>query len=91
MDRAVGEAILQAASSQRLFWVSPLAGHRAVIADVGKGVGTAGGIIKRASHQSRESVDGTEGQLAEMRRRYSAIVLVIGKVDLRGAPSMANE
>src|ERR1700691_6224197 len=45
MDRAIGEAILQGVVPTAVLGVAAT-GHRAVIPDVGKGIGAAGGIVK---------------------------------------------
>src|ERR1035438_3682254 len=75
MDRAIGEAILQGVVPTAVLGVAA-AGHRAVIPDVRKGIGAAGRIV--SEHRiGAESAPTTEGQRAEMRGRYTAIVFVI--------------
>src|SRR5271166_5749473 len=75
MDRANGEAILHGAIPTAVFGVAA-ACHRAVVPDVRKGIAAAGRIV--TEHRiSAERALTTEGQRAEMRRRYSAIDFVI--------------
>src|ERR1700676_4209201 len=60
MDGAIGEAILQGVVPTAVLGVAA-AGHRAVIADVGKGIGAAGRIVKE--HRiGAESALTAEGQ-----------------------------
>src|SRR5271163_3028745 len=75
MDRAVGEAILQGVIPTAIFGVAA-SGHRAVVSDVGKGVGTAGRIV--LDHRiGAERTLTSEGQRAEKFGRYTAIVFVV--------------
>ena len=75
MDRAIGEAILHGVVPTGVVGVAA-AGHRAVISDVRKGIAAAGRIVKE-HHIGTESALTTEGQRAELRGRYAAIVFVI--------------
>jgi hypothetical protein len=64
MDRTIGEAIFEGLVPTGVLGVAA-AGHRAVIADVRKGVGAAGRIV--SEHRiGAESALTTEGQRAEM-------------------------
>src|SRR6202167_2570824 len=75
MDRAIGEAILQGVVPTGVLGVAA-AGHGAVVADVGKGIGAAGRIVKEHGIGA-ESALTAESQRAEVRGRYSAVVFVI--------------
>jgi hypothetical protein len=75
MDRAIGEAILQGVVPAAVLGVAA-AGHRAVIPDVGKGIGAAGRIVKEHRIGAERALT-TEGQRAEMRGRYTSIDFVI--------------
>src|SRR5580698_1585815 len=75
MDRTIGEAILQGVVPTGVLGVAA-AGHRPVISDVRKGIAAAGRIVK----EHRIGTEGaltTEGQGAESRGRYTAIVFVV--------------
>src|SRR5271156_1565308 len=75
MDRAIGETILQGVVPTAVLGVAA-AGHRAVVPDVGKGIGAAGRIVKKHRIGTERPLT-TEGQRAELRRRYTAIDFVI--------------
>src|ERR1700693_2966800 len=75
MDRARGEAILQGVAPTGVLGVAA-AGHRAVIADVRKGIAAADRIVKEHRIVA-ESALTTEGQRAEICGRYTGIVFVI--------------
>ena len=75
MDRAIGEAILHGVVPTAVLGVAA-AGHRAVIPDVRKGIAAAGRIVKEHRIGTERALT-TEGQRAEMRGRYTAIVFVI--------------
>jgi hypothetical protein len=75
MNRAIAEAILQGVVPTAVFGVAA-AGHRAVIPDVGKGIGAARRIAKK--HRiGAESALTTEGQRTEVCGRYTGIEFVI--------------
>src|ERR1700733_15250978 len=75
MRRTKDEAILQGVVPTAVLGVAA-ARHRAVIPDVGEGIGAAGRIVKQ--HRiGAESTLTTEGQRAEMRGRYTAVDFVI--------------
>ncbi len=75
MNGAIGEAILQGVVPTAVLGVAA-AGHRAVITDVGKGIGAAGRIVKQHRIGAERAL-AAEGQRAELRGRYTAIVFVI--------------
>src|SRR5208283_5227350 len=75
MDRAIGEAILHGVIPTAVLGVAA-AGHRAVIPDVGKGIGAARRIVTEHRIGAERALT-TEGQRAEMRGRYTAVVFVI--------------
>jgi hypothetical protein len=64
------------ASSQRLSLGVAAAGHRAVIPDVRKSICAAGRIVLEHRIGAERALT-AEGQRAEMRGRYTAIVFVI--------------
>ena len=87
MDRAIGDAIFQRIVPTGVLGVAA-AGHQAVIADERKGIGAAGRIV--GEHRiGAESALTTEGQRAEVPRRYTAIEFVVE--DLAGARAVAGE
>src|ERR1700735_1900828 len=75
MDGAIGEAILQGVVPTAVLGVAAT-GHRAVIPDVGKGIGAAGRIVKEHRIGAERALT-TEGQRAEMRGRYTGVVFVV--------------
>src|ERR1700689_5551043 len=75
VDRAIGEAILHGVVPTAVLGVTA-AGHRAVIPDIRKGIGAASRIVKEHRIGAERALM-TEGQRAEMRGRYTAIVFVI--------------
>src|SRR5580704_4975341 len=75
MDRAISEAILQGVVPTGVLGVAA-AGHRAVISNVGKGIGAPGRIVKKHRIGAERAL-ATEGQRAEKLGRYTAIVFVI--------------
>jgi len=78
MDRAEGEAILHGVVPTGVFSVAA-AGHRAVIPDVRKRICAAGRIVLEHGVGAERAL-AAEGQLAEVRGRYTAIVLVIERL-----------
>src|SRR5215475_9543548 len=70
-DGAIGEAILYGVVPTAVLGVAS-AGHRAVIPDVGKGIGAAGRIVNQHRIGTERTLT-TEGQGAEIRGRYTAI------------------
>src|SRR5580658_8136062 len=78
MDRAIGEAILHGVVPAGVFGVAA-ASHRAVIPDVRKGIGAAGRIVLEHRIGAERALT-TEGQRAETRGRYTAIVFVIERL-----------
>src|SRR5580700_10962922 len=75
MGQAIGEAILQGVVPTGILGVAA-AGHRAVIPDVRKGIAATSRIVEEHSIGTERALT-TEGQRAENRGRYTAIVFVI--------------
>src|SRR5579862_8058562 len=71
MNRAHGEAIFHGVIPAAVFGVAA-ACHRAVVADVRKSIAAASRIVTE-HHIGTERTLTTEGQRAEMRRRYTGI------------------
>src|ERR1700683_25476 len=78
MNRAIGEAILQGVVPTGVFGVAA-AGHRAVIPDVRKGIASVGRIVLEHRIGAERALT-TEGQRAELRGRYAAIVFVVERL-----------
>src|SRR5882757_4766593 len=74
MDRTKVKAIFHGVVPTRVLGVAS-AGHRAVIPDVRKGVGTAGRIVSEHRIGTERALT-TEGQRAEIRGRYAAVEFV---------------